>query len=165
MIYILLLVGVVLVLSAFAGISGAPWVPAFRKDLDEVLDDAQLQSGQLCIELGSGDGRLLQAAARRGAHVIGYEINPALYVISWFRLLPYRNRSRVYLKNLWRADLSKADVVLTFLVPRTMPKLYKKAVNDMKPGALLVSYIFPITGAKPLIKRHHWFVYRIKKSQ
>ncbi|MCW1908265.1 MAG: hypothetical protein KIH63_002895 [Candidatus Saccharibacteria bacterium] len=165
MIYILLLVGVVLLLSAYAGISGAPWVPAFHRDLHKVLDDTQLQPGQLCIELGSGDGRLLQAAAKRGAHVIGYEINPLLFLICWLRLMPYRKHSKIYLKSLWGADLSKADVVLTFLVPRTMPKLYKKAVKEMKPGALLVSYIFAVPDAKPLISRHHWFVYRIKKSR
>lgn len=162
MIYILLLMGVVLLLAAFAGISGAPWVPAFRKDLDDVLDDAQLKPGQLFIELGSGDGRLLQAAAKRGATVIGYEINPLLFLISWLRLIPYRQRSKVYLRSLWGADVSQADVVLTFLVPRTIPKLYVKALNEMKPKALLVSYIFAIPNVKPLLKRHHWFVYRIK---
>jgi hypothetical protein len=164
MIYILLLPGIVLLLAAIAAISGAPWVPAFRRDLDKVLDDARLQPGQLCIELGAGDGRLLHAAAKRGAFVVGYEINPLLFVICWLRLFSYRKHARIYLRSLWRADLTEADVVLTFLVPRTMPKLYKKAVDEMKTDALLVSYIFAVPGVKPLVKRHHWFVYRIKKS-
>ena len=69
------------------------------------------------------------------------------------------------LGDLWKADLSKADVVMAFLVPRTMPKLDRKAATELKPSALLVSYIFPIVSKKTAhTSSGSWHVYRYAKK-
>lgn len=148
-------------ITTYASVSGAPWVPAFKRDLEAVLNDVKLQPKELFIELGCGDGRLVVAAAKRGAQAIGYEINPVLFSISWIRVLPYRKHAQVHCRNLWRVKLNEADVVLAFLVPRTVPKLYQKAKKEMKPGSRLVSYIFAIPGRKATVKGHNWHVYTI----
>ena len=159
MLYLSLVILLVVSCGAFAAVSGAPWVPVFRRDLESVLDDVELKSGETLLELGCGDGRLLAAAARRGAHAVGYEINPFLVLFAKIRLLPYKN-AQARFGDLWRVDTSQSDVVMTFLVPRTMPKLKRKVLREMKPGSRLVSYIFALPGVQATISRHHWFVYR-----
>ncbi len=154
----LLVVGLLVAGFAIAAVSAAPWVPAFKRDIEAVLDDSGLKAGELYIELGCGEGRLLKAAAKRGARVIGYEINPLLWLITWLRVLPYKN-AQVRLRDFWGVDLSRADVVLAFLVPRTMPRLETKIKNHMKPGSRLVSYIFELPNTKATHARHHWYIY------
>jgi SAM-dependent methyltransferase len=152
---------IITLVFAVAAVSGAPWVPAFKRDLEAVLDDSALKPNELFVELGCGDGRLLAAAAKRGSRAIGYEINPLLYVISLVRTWKHRKLVTIKLRNFWSADISNADVVMVFLVPRTMPRLKLKINKEMKKGARLVSYIFELHETKPLIKRHHWLVYKI----
>ena len=83
MIEILVLVSMVLVLMfGFVIFFGAPYLPTLKKQQEEALDLLDLQPGQLLLELGSGNGRLLRMAADRGISVIGYEINPILFLIS-----------------------------------------------------------------------------------
>lgn len=158
MLIIFIILTVILIGFVWAAISGAPWVPAFKRDLEKILDDSKLEPGQLFIELGCGDGRLLQVAAQRGSVVIGYELNPLLWLISYLRLWRYP-AAQVHLGNFWQADISGADVVLAFLVPRTMARLETKVCREMKTGSRLVSYIFELPNKKPVVKRHHWLIY------
>jgi ribosomal protein L11 methylase PrmA len=155
LVVILLLVGGFMV----AAISGAPWVPAFSDDLEAVLEDAGLKKNDLFLELGCGDGRLVVAAAKRGAVAVGYEINPIMWLIAKLRAL-HCPGAKIKFGNLWQVDLSEADVVLAFLVPRTVQKLEDKVVNEMKSGSILVSYIFKLPHLKPKLSRHHWFIYQ-----
>ena len=65
---------------------GAPYLPTLRAQVPEALDLLQLKAGDTLIEIGSGDGRILAAAAGRGLLAVGYEINPILVIISRMRL-------------------------------------------------------------------------------
>ena len=117
-----------------------------------------LEPGQTYIELGSGDGRLVAAAAKKGARAIGYEVNPLLWFISWLRILRLKD-AHVQLANFWSKDIGSADVVMAFLVPRTMPRLEKKLVKEMKPGSKFVSYVFRLPNRDPALTHKGWFVY------
>ena len=161
---ILFVVGFLLLLGfLITSVSGAPWVPARSFDLQALLDDSNLKKGEHYIELGCGDGRLVRAAARRGAIAVGYELNPLLWLIAKLRVLGVQNAA-VRFGDLWRVDLSSADVVLAFLVPRTMPRLHQKASRELKTSARLVSYIFPIEGKKPLLHNRSWYIYSYKNK-
>src|SRR3989344_7989781 len=157
----LALIVLALVAGGFAlgGILGAPWVPSFRKDIGVILDDSRLGKGDLLIELGCGDGRLVAAAAARGIQVIGYEINPLLWLIAATRTLRYKN-AHIRLGNFWNKDWSQADAVVTFLIPRSMGKIETKAAKELKTGSRLISYVFPLPNKKPAQKRERWFVYK-----
>jgi SAM-dependent methyltransferase len=157
--FLIILGLIVLIGFAIAGPLGAPWVPAFKRDLDHILDDSGLEAGQLYIELGAGDGRLVAAAAKRGARAIGYEINPVMCLVAAVRNLRYYPKAKIRLANFWQVDLSEADVVLVFLMPKFMPRLEQKLTKELKPGSVLVSYIFVLPSRRPVIKRHHWSVY------
>lgn len=139
-------------------ISGAPWVPARAYDVEVMLDDVKLKKNEIFVELGCGDGRLIRAAARRGAIATGYELNPLLWFVAWLGSLPYKN-AHIKFGNFWSVDLSTADVVMAFLVPRTMPRLGVKIDKELKKSARLLSYIFPIPGKKYVLKHKSWYVY------
>lgn len=143
---------------AVTAVSGAPWVPVRAYDVEQLLDDAKVGKGTSYLELGCGDGRLVRAAAQRGASAVGYELNPVLFVVAWLRCLGLP-KATIHFGDLWKVNLSKADVVMAFLVPRTMLRLGVKAATEMKPSALLISYIFEIPGQKPVRKTKSWLVY------
>lgn len=158
----LVFVPVLLVLSLWfllGGLLGAPWVPARRRDVENILDGDNVKAGELLIELGCGDGRLLSAAARRGAQCIGYEINPLLWAVSYIRTLRYRKSVKVRLTNFWGRDLSKADIVATFLMPKFMDRLEKKLNKEMPPGSCFMSYVFPLPNTKSKTKKGRWYIY------
>lgn len=158
MTFFLLLALFVLLGFAISSISGAPWVPARSFDIEVLLDDVHVRSGDVYIELGCGDGRLVRAAARRGAIAIGYELNPLLWLFAWLGSIRFKN-AHIRFGNFWNQDISQADIVMAFLVPRTMPRLGTKVSHEMKKGSRLVSYIFPIPDVKHTRKHRSWYIY------
>ena len=163
---VVLLIGLALSIAfAYTAVSGAPWVPARSHDISRLMRALDLKPGMHYVELGCGEGRILQAVAKTGVQVTGYELNPLLWCIAWLRCLPYKN-ARVRLVNFWTVDLSSADIVLAFLVPRTMPRLASQAERQMRPGTMLVSYVFDLPGHKPERIIKPWLLYRMhdKKS-
>ena len=112
MIEILVFVLVVLVLMfGFVIFFGAPYLPTLKKQQQEALDLLDLQPGQLLLELGSGDGRLLRMAADRGINVIGYEINPILFLISKISCIGYGDRIQIKLANFWSVELPECECI------------------------------------------------------
>lgn len=138
---------------------GAPYVPILRRDYESVLDLAGLQPGQTIIDLGSGDGRFLRAAARRGYHAIGYEINPFLYLISLIVTWRYRRLVRIHLADFWRTPLSPADAIYVFLIDRLMPKLDQKLTKELSLPTPLISFVFAIPDRKPAAQTHNAYRY------
>lgn len=138
---------------------GAPYLPSFKTDVEVMLDLVEVKPGELVVDLGSGDGRVLLAAARRNAWACGYEINPLLWTVARVRALGLR-RVEVKLADYWRVNLGEADVVFVFLLDRLMPRLERKLIKELKPGARLVSYVFALPNKKPVAKTRNAFLYR-----
>lgn len=153
----------VIILAFGAGaIFGAPWVPAFRQDLDELFDHAKLKRGTKLIDLGCGDGKILLAAARRGAIVTGYEINPIMWAIAWLRLRPYRKQARVHLGSYWGHDLRPYDVIWLYLIDHHMPRMAHKIHSQASAKAYIISYIFEFSNVQPVKRTRNSFVYQAK---
>lgn len=131
----------------FGGIGiGAPWLPVRKQDVKAAFDIVDVGSEDIVIDLGSGDGRLLAAAAKRGAHVIGYELNPILCWISRFRLRSYGLRSAIYRKNLLSADITNASVIYIFGMEWIMPFVSEKLKNEARRDVKIVSFAFALPG-------------------
>jgi hypothetical protein len=130
-----------------AFVTGAPFVPSTNIVTQKMIELSQLKSGMTIYDLGSGDGRLLFAAAEKGVNAIGYEINPFLVLLTNIRKLFSSKRSliHIYWKNFWNADLKDADVVYVYLLPWRMEKLKHLLSKQLKSGSLVVSnsFIFP----------------------
>lgn len=153
--FILLAIIVIFIVgsSAVASLSAAPWVPVWKKDVTRILEIADIQPGEVVYDLGCGDGRILVEAVKNyGAQVKGVEIAILPYLASKIRILftgTWR-KSKIKLGNLFYQDLSQADVIVCFLSSSAMQRLAKKLDKELKPGARVVSYAFPINAWHPV---------------
>ena len=138
---------------------GAPYVPILRKQTQELFKIAELAPGQTLIDLGSGDGRLLRAAASRGVRCIGYEINPYLVLISRVVCWRYRNMVTIHTADIWHITLPPADIIYIFALDRYMSRLDQKFQSEIDRPTLVVSYIFEIPARKAIRATSNTHVY------
>ncbi len=119
------------------------WVPTPQALVDKMLDMAKLTPSDFVIDLGSGDGRTVITAAKRGARAHGIEYNPEMVELS------KRNAEKegvsakaTFAKaDLFQSDFSQAQVITMFLLPDINLKLRPK-ILDLKPGTRVVSNSF-----------------------
>ena len=141
---------IVLVLAfSFVILFGAPFLPTLKRKSIEALDLLDLKAGQTLTELGSGDGRILREAAKRGIYSIGYELNPVLVLWSMLMSVRYRRFITVRWGNFWQHKLPETDGIYVFLLDRYMKKLDKKIIQETSKKVKLVSFAFAIPGKKP----------------
>jgi SAM-dependent methyltransferase len=123
-------------------------VPDVRTPLtvvNEMLRLADVTASDVVYDLGSGDGRILIAAARdRGARGVGLEINPVLVAQSTERArrLGLADRLSFRQQDLFEADLTPATVVTLYLSPDLNRRLRPKLLSELRPGARIVSHNF-----------------------
>ncbi len=161
LIWILVLIVVPFGLGAWLG---APYVPILKRDSDRILKLAGLKPGQTLIDLGSGDGRLLRAAAAQGITCIGYEINPYLVLVSRILCWRYRRLVTIHTADLWHIKLPPADVIYTFMLDRYMARLEKKFEAEITRPTRVISYIFELPNRKPIEKTANTFIYEYGRA-
>ena len=141
---------------------GAPWLPTLKPQITSALDLLDLKPGQTMLELGSGDGRVLIAAAERGWNVVGYELNPILAFVGWIRTRRYSGRVRVVWGDYWLAQWPKADGIFTFLHSRYMRKLDKKITQYSHKPICICSFAFRIPNRSPQAEKAGVYLYLYK---
>jgi len=119
------------------------WLPSEDVVVARMLELARVGGRDYLVDLGSGDGRVVIAAARRGARALGIEFNPDLVKYSAWkaRQAGVAARARFEQGDLFRADLSKASVITLFLLEENNLKLRPKLLA-LKPGTRVVSNSF-----------------------
>ncbi|OGE74144.1 MAG: hypothetical protein A3I07_00110 [Candidatus Doudnabacteria bacterium RIFCSPLOWO2_02_FULL_42_9] len=140
-----LIIIVVLVVTYFLGvIRGAPFVPTNIETVDQMIQAAELKTGDRLADIGSGDGRILIAAAKLGIESHGFEINPLLVWWSRYKIKKagLQNLAFVHWKNFWFQDFSDYNVVMLFGITKIMGKLEQKLKTELPPGSRVVSNIF-----------------------
>lgn len=156
-------VGAVAVLFGFAVFFGAPYVPTLKGQIHYIFSLYHFTDNDVFVDIGSGDGALLRAAAKKGIRSIGYEINPVLWAISTLLNRPYRQAS-VRLGNFWTEELpSETTVIYVFLNQRYMKKLKQKLeyhVRRTKKPLHLISFGFYLPGMKALKHEGAMYLYR-----
>lgn len=150
--YLLLAIILVLLSVTIAGVSFAPWVPAWKKDLPRIFKLADLKPGEVFYDLGCGNGKVVLYAHKHfQAKSIGLEISIPLYVVCKVRQLFNLDKNLIFkYKNLYREDLRQADVVYFFGVANKLDKLRAKLERELKPGCRVISYVFPLIGWEPV---------------
>lgn len=151
---------VVVVAFGFVILFGPPYVPTLAAQKIAALDLLDLKPGQTLLELGSGDGRVIRAAAQRGLKVVGVELNPLLVLVSYILTWRYRKQVRIIWGNVWRVQWPAADGVFTFLLPRLMAKLDARIETWHTKPIELASFAFAIPNKKPVRQRDGIFLYR-----
>jgi SAM-dependent methyltransferase len=121
-----------------------PFVVTPMPIVEAMLDLAVLRPGERLIDLGSGDGRIVLAAARRGAEAMGVEIDAELVERARRRaeLEGLQPRARFSRGDLFEAVIRDADVVSLYLLTSLNQRLRPKLLNELKPGARVVSHAF-----------------------
>ena len=119
------------------------WVPTPQALVDKMLDLAKLTPQDFLMDLGSGDGRTVITAAKRGARSLGIEFNPDMVELSRKNATAagVTDRATFEKGDLFEADLSKAQVITMFLLPSINMKLRPKLL-ELKPGTRIVSNSF-----------------------
>ncbi len=132
--------------SVYRVTQGALFVTTARVRVNAFLDAVPMRKGQLLVDLGCGDGRVLKWAYERyGVRGIGYELNPLAYMAARLRCRRVRE-IEIKRENFLDADLSEADVVFCYLFPDVMNRLVRRIPVAVKPGATVVSANFPLPG-------------------
>jgi precorrin-6B methylase 2 len=127
------------------------WVPTSQALVDKMLDLAKVTPQDFVIDLGSGDGRTVITAAKRGARAMGIEYNPEMVELSKRNAAAAglsEDKAKFMKADLFETDFSQATVITMFLLPSINLKLRPK-ILDMKPGTRVVSNTFTMEDWQP----------------
>jgi len=133
---------------------GVPNIATNDELVKILVADLSLSAGDLFVDMGCGDGMVLEWVQNAFPHAVctWYEYAPVAYKKAIAR--KKKNKWKYFLKkrNLFDADVSCADVVFCFLMPHLMSKVWKKVKSECKPGALLYVNAFAIPHVASLKK-------------
>jgi len=123
------------------------WVPTPPKLVEKMLDMAAVTPKDYVIDLGSGDGRNVIAAAKRGARALGVEYNPHMVELSSRAAAAegVADKATFVRGDMYDADISQATVLALFLLPENLRKLTPKFL-ELRPGTRIVANHFAIDG-------------------
>lgn len=154
-----LVLSVVVLLFSFVVIFGAPYVPTLRSNMMAAFDLLALKPGETLIEVGSGDGRMLLEAARRGHRAVGYELNPILVALSRWRTRKYGDSVQVVWGNAFAKQWPEAQGVYVFGVAFVMLKLYKKITQEIDHPIKVVSFGFEFADIEKVSTKNGMHLY------
>ena len=144
---------------------GAPYVPSQRKYVIRIFEHLGINSEDVLVDIGSGDGVILRVASRFGATAIGYEINPLLVGIS--KLLSFRDaKVVVHLQNAWLAHLPEnTTVVYAFSVNRDegrLSALVQREANRLQKPLKLLCYGSPFKRMEAVdtFEAYHLYIFQ-----
>lgn len=157
--------GAIVLIFGFVVFFGAPYVPSQRRFVRKAFEDLYpLDSKDVLVDIGSGDGLVLRQAAAKGARAVGFELNPVLVFLS--RWLSRREkRVHIVLANFWLTPLpDDTTVVYSFGVGRDVKKLTRKLQYETerlgRPISLLsFGHQLPI---RPTRELEPYFLYRFE---
>jgi SAM-dependent methyltransferase len=123
------------------------WVPTPAALVEKMLDMAKVTAQDYVMDLGSGDGRNIIAAAKRGATAVGVEFNPDMVELSRREAAAQgvAEKATFIQGDMYEADISKATVLALFLLPHNLTKLTPKFLA-LKPGTRIVGNTFAPEG-------------------
>lgn len=118
------------------------WVPTSQALVDRMLDIGRLKAGETHFDLGSGDGRTVITAAKRGAQAFGVEFNPKMVELSRYNAKQAGADKATFINgDIFKTDFSKANLITLFLLPELNVRL-RPTILNMKPGTRVVSNSF-----------------------
>lgn len=128
----------------------AVWVPTSDAMVERMLDHVKITPKDFIMDLGSGDGRMIIAAARRGTPGLGVEFNNDLVEYARQRAVEagVGDKAKFAQGDMYAADISKATVLALFLLPSNLEKLAPKFL-DLPPGTRIVANSFWVPNWTP----------------
>lgn len=174
---LIIIVGLFLVLSAVWP-PDSPWAPWWQMPEDvikEMCRLARISSKDIIYDLGCGTGKALCIAAKNyGAKGVGIEIDPVRVWLAKWNVSRFGVTDNVTIlkKNFFDVNIANASVIFVYLVPKALNYLSKKFFKELKPGTILITYIYDFPkesykGKLKLIKHDPFkkiFVYKLLKA-
>jgi len=160
--------GIVVVATLVAPLHAAgpdvPFLESPESVVEVMLELAEVSEGDIVYDLGSGDGRIvIAAAAKHGARGVGIELEPELLELSNrnARETGVADRVRFVENDLFESDFSEATVVMLYLYPKVNRRLQPLLDEQLAPGTRVVSHRYEIQGWTPVerVKVEGRFVY------
>jgi len=131
-----------------------PYVPTPSSVVQKMLDLAQVSDADYVVDLGSGDGRIAIAAAKRGAKAMGVDLNPVRVEEAQENAKKAGVEDKVAFKqgDLFETDFSDADVLTLYLYNSVNLKLRPVILSKLEPGTRVVSHAFSMGDWEPEVK-------------
>lgn len=165
---VLLVIGALVISFGFVTFFGAPYVPTLGDQIKQIIKIRKLTKKDVFVDVGSGDGVVLRAAAQKVSRAVGYELSPWLWLVSVLMCRRYGNIT-VKFGSFWEKDLpSDTTVVYTFLNGKFMPRLERKLqahVDKHGRGISFITYGFEVAGRKPKKSEGPIFLYEFTPLQ
>ena len=137
--------------SIFENKKIVPFVPTPQEVVDKMVELAGVKKGDVVYDLGSGDGRIVITAAKKGAKAVGFEIDGDLVKQSRdnIRKAGVQDQAEIRQQDILTVDLSAASVVTMYLLPDVNLQLRPNILSQLKPGSRVVSHAFDMGDWKP----------------
>ena len=128
-----------------------PFVPSPQEVVDRMIELASVKKGDLVYDMGSGDGRIVIAAAKKGAKAVGFEIDGDLVKESRenIRKAGVQNLAEIRRQDILSVDFPAASVITMYLLPDVNLKLKQKLLRQLKPSSRVVSHSFDMGNWPP----------------
>lgn len=167
-IFVIYLLSIIILIWMYYTYSlGAPFIPSSLNSIDKMLELAELKNNEKLYDLGSGDGRILIRAVKKyNVKGIGVEVDGLRVIISKIMIfLSGKNKNiRIIRKNFFHVNLRDADIIVAYLLPKTLEKLKCKFRKELKRGTKIITNRFQIKQWKPvkIDKKLKIYVYRME---
>lgn len=137
--------------SIFENKKIVPFVPSPQEVVDKMIELAGVKPGDMVYDMGSGDGRIVITAAKRGAKAVGFEIDGDLVHESRANIQKagVQALAEIRHQDILTVDFSAASVVTMYLLPDVNLTLKPSLLSQLKPGARVVSHAFDMGDWKP----------------
>ncbi len=142
-----------------------PYYPSRESRLKHLLEVFEPEPGSSIADLGSGDGRVLRVIASKfdDIELYGYEKDPILVEVSRRLSEGYRN-IHFFNMDLFNVDLSKHDIIYSYLTPEALGRLRNKALEFIESGGIWIALDYRIPNVKPSVvieldKWHRYYIY------
>jgi SAM-dependent methyltransferase len=128
-----------------------PFVPTPQEVVDQMIELGGVKKGDVVYDLGSGDGRIVITAAKKGARAVGFDVDGDLVKESRenIRKAGLEKLAEIKQQDILTVDLSPATVVTMYLLPDVNLKLKPNLLKQLKPGSRVVSHAFDMGDWKP----------------
>ncbi len=157
--FLLIFLSIIVVVFMATVLFGAPFVPTHQKQLKKLVKCLKLSKNDVLVDLGSGDGRVLNTFAPKINRAIGYEINPFLVFLSKIRCFKNKNIS-IKMTDFRLEKLPQDTTIIYIFYADTFKKSVLKLIKNHKKSLIVISYGFQFEELGAGKRKHGFWIYK-----
>ena len=138
---------VTIIILVYSMLFGGPYAPIGEQKIEQMLSLLKTKPKEIAADIGSGDGRIVIALAKKGVIAHGYELNPLLVLIARYKIRKagLSKKAFIHMTDMWRVNYNQYDIITVYLAPHVMKRLEKKLKPELKKSGRIAMnhYHFP----------------------